>query len=379
MMLAIDVVSETYPPEVNGVAMTVGRLVDGLRSRGHAVSVLRPRQHAGDRGTPEDIFFSGIPLPGYPGLRLGLPAGGRLRNRWREHRPDLVHVVTEGPLGWSAVNCARSLGIPVTSGFHTNFDHYSTYYGLGWLRPLVAAYLRRLHRRTRATLVPTSALAKTLTGAGIPGVRVVGRGVDTDLFDPQKRSDRLRATWGADSQSVVYLYVGRMAPEKNLGLVCRCIEGLGNDARMVWVGDGPAREGLSRMNGHHIFAGVRRGEELAEYYASADVFLFPSLTETYGNVVAEAMASGLAVVAYKTAAAAELISPGTNGLLVPPGEESAFKAAAIMLATNSGLRQRMGRDARTAVMPRHWDAAVDQFEAVIRQAICADRWAAELA
>ena len=157
-MLDIDFVTETFPPEVNGVAMTVGHLVHGMRERGHRVSVLRPRQGKADAGSEHEIPLPGLPLPGYPGLRFGLPAGRQLARRWRQRRPDLVHVVTEGPLGWSAVSVARRLGIPVTSGFHTNFDRYSVHYGLGFLRPAVAAYLRTLHRRTRATMVPTAAM-----------------------------------------------------------------------------------------------------------------------------------------------------------------------------------------------------------------------------
>ena len=159
MSLQITFVTETWRPEVNGVAMTVGHLVDGLRSRGHQVSLVRPRQHRQEVADATEILLPGLPLPGYAGLRLGLPAGRALRRQWQEQPPDLVHVVTEGPLGWSAVNVARQLGIPVTSAFHTNFDHYSVHYGVGWLRPAVSAYLRSLHRRTRATMVPTEALA----------------------------------------------------------------------------------------------------------------------------------------------------------------------------------------------------------------------------
>lgn len=177
MGLNITFVSETFPPEVNGVAMTVGRLVSGMRERGHQVSVIRPRQGKADVGSEFETAMPGLPLPGYPGLRFGLPAGRHLAKRWRLQRPDLVHVVTEGPLGWSAVSVARRLGIPVTSSFHTNFDRYSVHYGVGWMRPAVAAYLRTLHRRTRATMVPTAALAADLAGQGLVGVRVVGRGV----------------------------------------------------------------------------------------------------------------------------------------------------------------------------------------------------------
>lgn len=367
MGLDITFVTETFPPEVNGVAMTVGRLVSGLRERGHRVTVVRPRQGGADAGNDQELALSGLPLPGYPGLRLGLPAGHRLLRHWRQRRPDLVHVVTEGPLGWSAVNAARRLAVPVTSGFHTNFDRYTSHYGVGWMRPAIAAYLRILHRRTQATMVPTMALAGELAGAGIAGVRVVGRGVDTALFDPLRRSPHLRASWGAADRDLVCLYVGRLAPEKNLALAraaFRAIQAGQPAARMVWVGDGPAAAQLASTDPDFHYAGVRRGEDLAAHYASADLFLFPSLTETYGNVVAEAMASGLPVLAYRNAAAAELIVDGRNGRSVLPGDEQAYIAGARELAAAPAARAAFGRAARAAMLHRSWAHVVDSFEAV---------------
>jgi glycosyltransferase involved in cell wall biosynthesis len=372
MRLDIAFVTETYPPEVNGVAMTVGRLVDGLRALGHRISIVRPRQHDGDCGDAGDLALAGLPLPGYPGLRFGLPAGGRLARQWRHKRPDLVHVVTEGPLGWSAVNTARRLGIPVTSGFHNNFDRYSVHYGVGWMRPAVSAYLRSLHRRTRATLVPTEALAADLAGEGISGVRVVGRGVDTVLFDPARRSEILRDAWGAAPEDLVCLYVGRLAPEKNLALVRRsfsAIRAVQPNARMVWVGDGPSKQQLEADHPDHRFVGTRVGVELAEHYASADLFLFPSLSETYGNVVAEAMASGVPVLAYRSAAAAELIASGTNGVTVAPGDEAAFIGAALTLIEDREALRSMAREARQSILPRNWGSVVASFESVAREAI----------
>ena len=372
MRLEIAFVTETFPPEVNGVAMTVGRLVHGMRERGHRIDVIRPRQGEADAGGEHETALPGFPLPGYPGLRFGLPAGRRLARLWRQRRPDLVHVVTEGPLGWSAVSAARRLGIPVTSGYHTNFARYSLHYRLGWLRPTVASYLRGFHRRTQATLVPTAALAAELAGEGVPGVQVVGRGVDSGLFGPHRRNTSLRHLWGAGPEDLVCLFVSRLAPEKNLADVVRAFTELRRQrptARMVWVGDGPARAALQQAHPEHVFCGEQRGEKLAEHFASADLFLFPSLSETWGNVVGEAMASGLPVVAYRSAAAAELIIDGENGRVVAPGDSAAFVAAVGELAANPVRRQRLGKTARTSVQQRGWPEVVAHFEGILRQTI----------
>ena len=372
MPLEIALVSETCPPEVNGVAMTVGRLVAGLRDNGHRVELIRPRQTHDDAGGELECTVAALPLPGYYGLRFGLPAGRLLARRWRLRRPDVVHVVTEGPLGWSAVSAARRLGIPVTSGFHTNFDRYSAHYGFGWLRPLVAAYLRVIHRRTLLTMVPTAALAADLAGGGIGGVRVVGRGVDTALYDPARRSASLRASWGVNAGQLACLHVGRLAPEKNPQLVLAAFAAIRQrhpGARLIWVGDGPAADELARVHPEHHYAGMRTGVDLATHYASADLFLFPSLTETYGNVVAEAMASGLPVVAYRCAAAAELIVHQHNGVVASPGDEAAYVGAALWLLADRQRRQQLGEMARASMLTRRWSDVVERFESVVGEAI----------
>lgn len=316
------------------------------------------------------MLSRGLRLPRYDGLKLGLPARTRLVQAWLRQRPDLVHVATEGPLGWTAVSAANKLRLPVTSDFHTHFDHYSAHYGVGWLRQPVAAYLRRFHNRTAATYVPTTALANRLRREGYTAVDVISRGVDTQLFDPARRSQALRKSWGLTPGGLAIVTVGRAAPEKNLGLAIRAfrrIRALRADARMIIVGDGPLRDSIAREHPDVFLAGMQRGEALAAHYASADLFLFPSLSETFGNVTLEAMASGLCSLAYDYAAAAEVIEDLSNGARVCSGDEEGFIERAVQLALNDELRSALGRAARATAEGISWDHVNDRFaEALTR-------------
>lgn len=374
--LRVAVVTETYPPEINGVAMTTGRMVEGLVAAGHRVDLIRPRQaHEGAAIAAdgvEQMLARGIPIPKYANLQLGLPAQKVLLRRWSHQRPDVVQVVTEGPLGWSALTAARKLRLPVISEFHTNFHRYTGHYGVGWLKRPIAAYLRKFHNRADLTLVPTRALCAELAGQGIPRVDVVSRGVDTTLFDPARRSDALRRQWGLAPDDLAVLYVGRIAPEKNLALLEQAfvaVRARHPRARLVLVGDGPALPQLRARLPEAVCAGAQTGVLLAEHYASADLFVFPSLTETYGNVVAEALASGLPVVAYRDAAAHELIEHRVHGWLAEPGDEPAFVAGAVALAESPALRASLHLAARLRVDSLAWRVIVERLVGIQRQVI----------
>ncbi|MGZ5257987.1 MAG: glycosyltransferase family 4 protein [Burkholderiales bacterium] len=365
--LHVGLVTETYPPELNGVSLSVRRAVEYLRDRGHEVEVVRPRQQTdlSAAGLPPDFLLPGMALPSYPGIQFGFPATRRLRLRWSQMRPDVVHVATEGPLGWSALRAACSLGIPVTADYRTHFQRYSGHYGVGWLARPIDAYLRAFHNRAHMTFVSTAALKRELTLRGFQNLAQVGRGIDTQLFNPIRRSPRLRSSWGLREQDLAVIYVGRLAPEKNLALAVRAYERvrtLRKDARMIWVGDGPARARLQSAHPDHIYAGVQHGEELARHYASGDMFLFPSLTETFGNVTLEALASGLAVIAFDEAAAAQHARDGTTARLVPSGAEAAFIDAAAEVACEPALLARLRENASTAVAALSWSSVLSVFE-----------------
>jgi len=366
--LKITVVTETFSPEVNGVAMTLGKLVERLLQRDNTVQVVRPRQaNEPDRPTRdrlEHVLTTGIPLPTYQELRFGPPIKGRLMKMWRANRPDIIHVATEGPLGWSAVAAAHALGLPVSSSFHTNFHSYSQHYGIGWLKTLIENYLRRFHNRTLATMVPTRALKNDLQTRGYQRLMLLSRGVETRQFTPVNRSQMLRDAWGAGHDDLVCLHVGRLAKEKNMGVVIaafRAIQVNHPEAKLVLVGDGPLRSSLESAHPDVLFCGTQQGQALASHYASGDVFLFPSLTETFGNVVPEALASGLAVVAFANGAALELITPERNGVLVPMDAESDFVNAAVALANNAKRLQLVRAHAADSVAHLGWDAIHNSF------------------
>jgi len=370
--LRVSIVTETYPPEINGVAFTVARWVESLRRRGHGVQLVRVCQEintvAEGADSLEALPLPGFRIPGYPRLQAGWPAVRPLLRHWRQTRPDVVHIATEGPLGYSALRAAQRLGIPASTSFHTNFQRYSRHYRLGWLAGPITAYLRHFHNRGVQTLVPTEELASHLRALGFQRTHVLGRGVDTALFSPRRRDLALRECWGVAPRALAVLCVGRLAAEKNLQLAIaafQAIRQLQPDARLILVGDGPM---AARLRAHHpsfVYCGMRQGEDLAAHYASADVFLFPSLTETFGNVVLEAMASGLAVGAFDYAAGHAHVESGRCGLLAPFGDAAAFISIATALVRDRGVLAAMGQVARQAVLGLDSERIYDRLEALL--------------
>ena len=350
--------------------MTFGVIARELGRRRHEVTVYRPRRSdlpaPGQQQDFTEVPMPGLPIPGYPLLRLGLPAGRALGSRWRSERPDIVHVTTEGPLGASAIGAARRLGIPVTSSFHTNFHSYAGLYGLAPLRGLALAWLRRVHNRTLCTFAPTSELCSELSDMGFRNLTVLSRGVDTRQFGPERRQFSLRSSWGVGPDDPVVLHVGRLAVEKNYALIFRAfaaIRAVQPRCRFVLVGDGPLRAELQRDHPECVFTGFIPRDDLARHCASADIYVHASLTETFGNVLTEAMASGLAVASFDYAAGRQFIRSGENGLTVPAGDSEGLIAAAVRLASDPALRKRLRQAARTTLEAQSWDNVIVRFEA----------------
>ncbi|RYD21033.1 MAG: glycosyltransferase [Verrucomicrobiaceae bacterium] len=358
--MKIDIVTDTFAPDVNGVAMTLGRLTDGLKKRGHRVHVI----HTGETAGPGETSSPSVPLPGYKEVRVGLPEPFKLRARWMKKRPDAIYVATESPLGKSALKAANALKIPVATGFHTNFHQYMEQYRMGGLQPVAMAYLRRFHQRADCTLTPSRDVADKLVAEGFNNVHLLGRGVDTELYSPAKRCETLRAEWCASVGAPVAVIVGRVAAEKNFDVAMVAFEQMRQavpDMRCVVVGDGPIREKLAEKHPWVHFAGVRLGEDLAKHYASADVLIFPSETETFGNVLLEAMASGLVTVSYDYAAAGLHVRGGENGLKATKSDAETFvKKALEALTMRPDHHLRIA--ARETAEKLGWDEVVGEFE-----------------
>ncbi|MEO5713669.1 MAG: glycosyltransferase [Luteolibacter sp.] len=358
--MKIDIVTDTFAPDVNGVAMTLGRLCDGMKRRGHRVHVI----HTGEFAKQGETVSASVALPGYKEVRVGLPEPFKLRARWLKKRPDAIYVATESPLGKSALKAANALGIPVATGFHTNFHQYMEQYRLGGLQPVAMAYLKKFHQRADCTLTPSRDVMDRLLAEGFEKVHLLGRGVDTELYSPGKRSENLRSGWGARAGTPVAMMVGRVAAEKNFDLAMATFEQMRQavpDVQCVVVGDGPLRERLAEKYRWVHFVGVKLGEELARHYASADVLVFPSETETFGNVLLEGMASGLVTVSYDYAAAALHVESGVNGFKAAKGDAAEFVKLAVSglaLRPHHGMRQA----AREVAETLGWDQVVREFE-----------------
>lgn len=365
-----SIVTETYPPEVNGVALTVQGLEQGLRARGHDVELVRPRQQDDADAQADTLLVRGAALPRYPGLKFGLPATRTLRNRWQRARPDAIYVATEGPLGWSALRAARQLGIPAATGFHTRFDAYMRNYGAAFLEQTALRWMRRLHNGAQATLVPTHELQQFLERQGFDNVVRLARAVDTRLFDPARRDRALRAQWGLDDHGVAAIHVGRIAAEKNLALAVRAFRELQQsraDAKFIWVGDGPAREALQRENPDFIFCGVKRGEDLARHFASGDLFVFASHSETFGNVTLEALASGVPTIAFDYGAARESLHDGVHGAAIDDGDDAGFVRAVVRIGGDNRLRAGMRSACRDAVRTLRPEQVAEDFDSLLRR------------
>jgi len=362
--MRIALFTDTYLPTVNGVARTLGRLVAEARRRGHEIALVSPDvEGPGATNVHLHHQLHGIPVPMYPELLLACPLNAAGESRIREFAPDLVHVATEATVGWSGREWALRNGVPLVTSFHTNFPDYAVGYGLGALEEAGWRYLQSFHRPAVVSLCPSEATRRRLRERGFHARwEVWSRGVDAELFSPSRRKEEVREALAPGAERIL-LHVGRLAPEKRCDVAIeafRRIHQAHPSAALVFVGDGPDRGRLEGLAGPGVhFAGYRTGVDLAEAYASGDLFVFPSDTETFGNVVVEAMASGLPVIAAARGGVLDTVIPGQTGILCAPGQVAAFAAAIDTLLFDPPALLALSHGGRQAALSRSWDRVFD--------------------
>lgn len=385
--MRVVICTDTYLPQVNGVSVVTERSATGLAARGWEVTIVAPRYPALLGGPPDPATAFSAPAaprprmfdvpsvsaPRYPEVRLALPYVPAVMRAFGATPPDLVHCATEGVIGRMGMWLANRRGLPVVTSYHTNFAQYAHAYGLGRMAGFVERSIARFHRRARRAYTPSESSRQELYRLGVEDVEVWGRGVDLSLFSPARRSAALRASLGITS-AFTLLYVGRLAPEKSVGVVLRAyrqlLQKLGRDAvRLVVAGSGPDEAALREAAPHGtVFLGnLDRQRDLPALYASADAFVFASTTETLGLVVLEAMASGLPVLATPANGVAEYLRDGVNGLAFAAGDHAALADAMARISTEPDLQERLGGGALTTAQTLGWDAELDRLDASYRR------------
>ena len=369
--MRVTLVTETYFPQVNGVSRTLGQLMRHLEGRGDIVQLVQPDY--GESPEHERVHLvRSVALPFYKELVLPLPPFGDVRQAIDAFAPDIVHIATEATLGLSVLRHLLSRKRPTVSSFHTNFDQYSTYYRAGFARGTIWRYLRWFHNTGRMTWAPSEIVRGELESNGFANTRVWSRGVDPGQFHPRFRSNELRRSLGVPDGGVLAVYIGRLAPEKGIHVA---LEGMRQvmerdpSVRFALAGHGPDEERCrATAPPGTVFMGRLTGRALSEFYASADIFVFPSITETFGNVVLEAMSSHLALVAPDWGATTELATTET-ALQFPAQDPAALAAAVERLVHDETLRRRLSDAAFAVASTRTWDSVFDRLVADYREAL----------
>jgi len=373
--LKVAYVSESLLPHVDGVSRTLAQLFGYLEGAGVSFRVLSPFTPPAELSWAkrvEKVPYIRFPL--YTDYRLAMPIGHKVSGRLEEYGPDLIHVVSPTPIAVRAQKYGQRAGIPVVSSFHTHFVSYFRFYGLGGLEGLGWRLMRNFYARCERVYAPSHAIIRELSAHGITNTELWSRGIDLGRFSPSWRSAELRARVGAGDDTPVLLMVSRLVKEKNLADLVeteRILRARGSDHRLVLVGDGPMRGELERALPDAHFAGHQAGDALARWYASGDVFVFPSTTETFGNVILEAQASGLPAVVVDRGGPPDLVEPGKTGFIARANDPADFADKVHTLLKNPDDRRRMGCRAREAAAERDWSTIngrlLDSYRRVVER------------
>lgn len=361
--MRLAIFTDTYPPHMNGVAAALGRLARAVQDRGGEVRVVTtsdPRAPAAESGVRR---WPSVPFWAYPQLRVSAPLPGSLERELAAWHPTLVHIATPFGVGLAARRAAMALRVPMVTSYHTSFSQYAAFYKLGKLSAPGWSFLRWFHNTGLRTYCPSNAIRAELEEKGFRNTRIWGRGVDMSHFTPARRSAEMRARFGAGPDTVVVAYIGRIAAEKGLAIAAAAMRRLEGEKsiRFVVVGEGPYEERMRSLSPPDtVFTGRLSGDSLTAAYASADLFVFPSTTDTFGQVLLEAMASGLPVVAADAGPTREVVGEEA-GAFVQPADDAAMAAEIFRLATDAAERSRMSGGALRAASARSWSAVFDEL------------------
>jgi len=361
--MKVALFTDTFLPDVNGVAKTLGRWTRFLESKGAECKVYAPASVSEDDPDPFRVerFYS-IPFVLYPECRLAIPNPLYIRKSMHAFQPTIVHCATPFNLGLFGLYYARRHGTPFVASYHTHFDQYLSHYKIPWVEPTLWKYMQWFHQSCSKVYVPSESTKQHLASKGLRNLEIWSRGVDTQRFQPEVNRQDVLNVYGVDASKFILLYVGRLAPEKSVEVAFDTFEGLPEhiraDAHLIIAGDGPSAEALRERYGdqHNItFTGFVQGEALAALYAAADVFIFPSTTETFGNVVLESMAAGTVVVGTAAGGVQDTIEHGVTGMLCKPGDVSAFVETVKELHASQEKRRMMEQAGRAYALEQSWD------------------------
>ncbi|MFD2671201.1 glycosyltransferase family 4 protein [Marinicrinis sediminis] len=376
--MKVALFTDTYIPDVNGVAKTLGRWVDFLDDKGISCKVFAPSHEMTNDGIDQNIVerFHSIPFLLYPECRLGIPNPIHIRRTLKELQPDIIHVATPFNMGLYGQRYAKRHGIPLVASYHTHFDQYLGYYKINWVESILWKYMTWFHQDCEKIYVPSRSTQTYLEERGFEHLEIWSRGIDSKQFNPYvDRQDVLRAH-GVDPDKFMILFVGRLAPEKGIDVLFDAFAKLPEDIRansqLVLAGDGPLYKELLEQYEHDPnvkLLGFVKGEPLSKLYAAADVFLFPSATETFGNVVLEAMACGTPVIGAHAGGVKDNIQHRKTGMLCPPEQAEQFAASVEELYRDVTLRELMSAEARAYAMEQSWDAIFERLLKSYREVI----------
>ncbi|MEA4924102.1 MAG: glycosyltransferase family 1 protein [Syntrophomonadaceae bacterium] len=382
--MRIAVFTDTYYPQVNGVSKYLEEMQKYMDNQNIEYKLFVPRKAASTEINNVTSFY-GIPFALYPELRISWPRYSRVKSALEQFSPDLIYLATPISIGTAGLKYARKNNIPIVSTYHTNFPQYLSYYHLDSLQGALWQYLRWFHSFSRINFCPSLETVEQLQDHGIGNLMLCNNGIDCTSFSPDLSQEKLRAQL-APGGEILLLYVGRVAPEKDLDILIGAVERLNHSEpalpafKLLVVGDGPSRKAWQEQELKNIiFTGYKTGHELQTIYASSDIFAFPSRTETFGNVILEAMASGLPVVASYAGGIKESLVDGYNGLAFAPGDAKAMADSILQLLVDAKLRQNLAENARKFALERTWDIIFARFFASCCQKIPEIRMPAEAA